>query len=135
MTSVSTPPTLRPTWSRASSTESFMCLPMTPAGPESVVMNPILSGSAAGAWTTNTAARRARTRTPRSVRTGTPPSCLARDSSTLPRDPGDGVDLHVDPGARRAGFHRRAGRLHALEVIAEHAVEGVEVPHVAEEHA
>ena len=49
MTSVSRPPTLPCRCSRASSTESFMCLPMMPAGPESVVMKPILSLSAAAA--------------------------------------------------------------------------------------
>src|SRR6185436_10863357 len=134
MTSVSTPPTLRPRWSSASSTESFMCLPMTPAGPDRVVMKPIFTGSAARACAAKSAATSARTRTPRNVRTGWPP-CLARDSSTLARDPGDGVDLHVDAGARRARLHRGARRLHALEVVAKHAIERVEVLHVAQEHA
>src|ERR1043166_4656864 len=135
MTSVSSPPPLRPRWSSASSTESFMCLPMTPAGPDSVLMKPILRGSAArAAPAAQSAATSARTRTPLHFRTGLPP-CLARDSSTLARNPGDGVDLHVHPGARRAGLHRGARGLHALEVVAEDAIEGVEVLHVTQEHA
>src|SRR5947208_10067542 len=43
MTSVSSPPTLPPRCSSATSTESFMCLPMIAGGPLSVVMKPIFS--------------------------------------------------------------------------------------------
>src|SRR5438876_956353 len=70
MTSTSSPPTLRPRCSSASSTESFMCLPMMPAGPESEVMNPILTGSAARAtWPASSPATRPRTALSLSART------------------------------------------------------------------
>src|SRR2546427_13250443 len=49
MTSVSSPPTLPPRCSSATSTESFMCLPMIAGGPLSVVMKPIFSFCCA--WT------------------------------------------------------------------------------------
>src|SRR6185369_10796140 len=112
-----------------------MCLPMMPAGPDSEVMKPIFTGSAARACTTSSAATRARTTAALSVRTGGLLGIGRRDSSTLTGDPGDRVDLDVDAGARGRGLHRRAGRLHTLEVVAEHAVEDVEVLHVAQEHA
>src|SRR5712692_2741215 len=38
-------------------------------------------------------------------------------------NPGDRVDLDVDAGARRRRLHRRARRLHALEVLLEDLVE------------
>src|SRR5262245_23998092 len=46
-----------------------MCLPMTPAGPDSDVMKPIFSGSAARAGPTSSPAMRARRIAPLSVRT------------------------------------------------------------------
>src|SRR6267143_2670240 len=49
MTSVSSPPTLPPRCSSATSTESFICLPMIAGGPLSVVMKPIFSFCCA--WT------------------------------------------------------------------------------------
>src|SRR2546426_3543285 len=49
MTSVSSPPSLPPRCSSATSTESFMCLPMIAGGPLSVVMKPIFSFCCA--WT------------------------------------------------------------------------------------
>src|SRR5216117_828586 len=100
MTSTSSPPTLRPRCSSASSTESFMCLPMMPAGPDSEVMNPILTGSAARtAWPANRPTMSKRTRTILSWRTVTslvrlmPGHCVVRmlaagrrrDSSTPSR--------------------------------------------------
>src|SRR2546427_13235004 len=47
-----------------------MCLPMTPAGPDSVVMNPIFTGSAAPTCPATRAATNARTRAPLRFRTG-----------------------------------------------------------------
>src|SRR5204863_2748347 len=47
--SAGNPPILPPSIDSASSAESFMCLPMTPAGPLSVVTKPILTLSAAPA--------------------------------------------------------------------------------------
>src|SRR4029450_1684456 len=48
------------------------------------------------------------------------------------RDPGDGVDLDVDAFSWRGRPHRGAGRLDALEVFLEDAVEDGEVVHVAQ---
>src|SRR5713226_7342552 len=48
-----------------------MCLPMMPAGPESEVMKPIFTVSAAGAWPTARTARRPATSTRFLVRTVT----------------------------------------------------------------
>src|SRR5436190_5190851 len=50
--SAGNPPILPPIIDNASSAESFMCLPMTPAGPLSVVTKPILTLSAARAGAT-----------------------------------------------------------------------------------
>src|SRR5215510_843355 len=59
----------------------------------------------------------------------------ARLMSFSSRNVRDAIDLHVDALARRRGFHRRASRLHALEVLLEHAVEDGKVVHAPEEHA
>src|SRR5204863_3342673 len=142
-------------WSSASSTEFFMSSPMTPCGPESVVMKPILTFSccAAVGATTTAAAISAKPRDRGNVRTVTSfemgPFCAKRRQSlACPesrarrragrdslRNEGDGVDLDVHAGARRRRFHRRARGLHALHVLLEDAVEGGEVLHVAQEHA
>jgi hypothetical protein len=61
ITSVSSPPTFLPRWSSAISTESFMCLPIPPVGPDSVVMKPIFSFCCAMAGeATSAAAARSR---------------------------------------------------------------------------
>src|SRR5882724_5220622 len=63
MTSTSRPPTFRPRWSSASSTEFFMCSPMAPCGPDRVVMKPIFTVCAdagAAARATRSPARAAR---------------------------------------------------------------------------
>src|SRR2546422_11741160 len=65
-----------------------MCLPMTPAGPESEVMNPLLTVPAAAGETAATAARRP-TRTARViVRTG---SLLLVRLAAVPREHGPGM--------------------------------------------
>src|SRR3989454_7144347 len=65
-----------------------MCLPMTPAGPESEVMNPILTVSAVAGETATTAAR-SPTRTARViVRTG---SLLLVRLAAVPKEHGPGT--------------------------------------------
>src|SRR5215831_15915568 len=73
---MSSPAILRPRWSSASSTEFFMYSPITPCGPESVVMKPILTFCCAPACP---GARNSADATPRPIRNsrfmcGSPPS-------------------------------------------------------------
>src|SRR5437867_2005030 len=122
MTSTSSPPTLRPRCSSASSTESFMCLPMMPAGPESEVMNPILTGSAARAtWPASSPATRPRTTLSLSARTLTSlgwRGILARhrdDVVAAARRGAIGVHGGLEPAARldqRAQHHGEVASAH-----------------------
>src|SRR5437879_8559555 len=122
MTSTSSPPTLRPRCSSASSTESFMCLPMMPAGPDSEVMNPILTGSAARATCpTSRPATRPRTTLTLSARTLTSlgwRGILARQRDDVVATAGRGsVRVHggLEPAARldqRAQHHGEVAPAH-----------------------
>src|SRR5437667_2862684 len=123
MTSTSRPPTLRPRWSSASSTESFMCLPMTPAGPESEVMNPILTVSAAAGETATTAAR-SPTRTARVIaRTG---SLLLVRLAAVPREHGPGTSgaILADAPGESPGAPALGGDPSHLELLPANGVVG-----------